>query len=238
MPLKILVTAKRVEDPESKIKVKPDGSGIVTEGVNYKVNPFDEIAVEEALRLKEKHGGEVVVLSIGGDKSVTEIRAALAMGVDRGILVKLEGPLDPVIVSALPVRPRSSVSACARIDVSGVLSSCDTLATKLERISAVSLSRCTSRSRKYPESRTAPSKTNRSAPYTAAAGPAACSAKRPSGHCTYRFTKPSPIGTAAVAGAARSVIPAGTLRRDDTAITTGAANEVGDTRVTSHGSSP
>ena len=101
MPLKILVTAKRVEDPESKIKVKPDGSGIVTEGVNYKMNPFDEIAVEEALRLKEKHGGEVVVASIGPDKNVTEIRAALAMGADRGILVKHDGPLDPVGVSAM-----------------------------------------------------------------------------------------------------------------------------------------
>ena len=101
MALKILVTAKRVEDPESKIKVKPDGSGIVTEGVNYKMNPFDEIAVEEALRLKEKHGGEVVVASLGGEKSVTEIRAALAMGADRGILVKHDGALDPVVVSAL-----------------------------------------------------------------------------------------------------------------------------------------
>jgi electron transfer flavoprotein beta subunit len=101
MPLKILVTAKRVEDPESKIKVKPDGTGIVTDGVNYKLNPFDEISVEEALRLKEKHGGEVVVASIGGDKSVTEIRAALAMGADRGILVKHDGPLDPFVVSAI-----------------------------------------------------------------------------------------------------------------------------------------
>jgi electron transfer flavoprotein beta subunit len=101
MALKILVTAKRVEDPESKIKVKPDGSGIVTDGVNYKMNPFDEIAVEEALRLKEEHGGEVIVASIGGDKAVTEIRGALAMGADRGILVKHDGPLDPVIVSAL-----------------------------------------------------------------------------------------------------------------------------------------
>jgi electron transfer flavoprotein beta subunit len=101
MALKILVTAKRVEDPESKIKVKPDGSGIVTEGVNYKMNPFDEIAVEEALRLKEKHGGEVVVASIGGDKSVTELRAALAMGADRGILVRHDGALDPVVVSSL-----------------------------------------------------------------------------------------------------------------------------------------
>ncbi|MFL5263208.1 MAG: electron transfer flavoprotein subunit beta/FixA family protein [Anaeromyxobacteraceae bacterium] len=99
MPLKILVTAKRVEDPESKIRVKPDGSGIVTEGVNYKVNPFDEIAVEEGLRLREKHGGELVVASIGGEKSITEIRAALAMGADRGLLVRHDGPLDPVVVS-------------------------------------------------------------------------------------------------------------------------------------------
>jgi electron transfer flavoprotein beta subunit len=101
MALKILVTAKRVEDPESKIKVKPDGSGIVTEGVNYKMNPFDEIAVEEALRLREKHGGEVVVASIGPEKSVTEIRAALAMGADRGIFVRHDGALDPVVVSAV-----------------------------------------------------------------------------------------------------------------------------------------
>jgi electron transfer flavoprotein beta subunit len=101
MPLKILVTAKRVEDPESKIKVKPDGSGIVTDGVNYKMNPFDEIAVEEALRLREKHGGEVVVASIGGPKSMTEIRAALAMGADRGLLVQHEGALDPVVASAI-----------------------------------------------------------------------------------------------------------------------------------------
>ncbi len=101
MALKILVTAKRVEDPESKIRVKPDGSGIVTEGVNYKLNPFDEIAVEEALRLKERHGGEIVVASIGGDKSMTEIRAALAMGADRGILVKHEGPMDPFVASSV-----------------------------------------------------------------------------------------------------------------------------------------
>jgi len=101
MPLKILVTAKRVEDPESKIKVKPDGTGIVTDGVNYKMNPFDEIAVEEALRLREKHGGEVTVASIGGERSATEIRAALAMGADRGVLIRHDGPLDPFVVSAL-----------------------------------------------------------------------------------------------------------------------------------------
>ncbi len=93
--MKILVTAKRVEDPESKIKVKPDGSGIVTDGVNYKLNPFDEIAVEEALRLVAKHGGEVVAVSIGSDKVQAEIRHAMAMGADRGIWVKHDGALDP-----------------------------------------------------------------------------------------------------------------------------------------------
>jgi len=101
MPLKILVTAKRVEDPESRIKVNPDGTGIVTDGVNYKLNPFDEIAIEEALRLKEKHGGEVVVVSIGPEKSVNELRGALALGADRAIHVTHDGPLDPGLVAAL-----------------------------------------------------------------------------------------------------------------------------------------
>jgi electron transfer flavoprotein beta subunit len=89
VPLKILCTVKRVEDYESKIKVKPDGSWIVTEGVNYRANPFDEIAVEEALRLQAKHGAEVVVASVGAAAAATEIRSALAMGADRGVLVKL-----------------------------------------------------------------------------------------------------------------------------------------------------
>jgi electron transfer flavoprotein beta subunit len=101
MPLKILVTAKRVEDPESKIAVAPNGTGIITTGVNYKVNPFDEIAIEEGLRLREKHGGELAVVSIGGESSTAELRAALAMGADRAMLVLHDGPLDPVLVSAL-----------------------------------------------------------------------------------------------------------------------------------------
>ena len=101
MPLKILVTAKRVEDPESRIRVRPDGTGIVTEGVSMKLNPFDEIAVEEALRLEERHGGEVVAVAVGGPTSKTELRAAMAMGADRAILVWHEGPLDPGVVSAL-----------------------------------------------------------------------------------------------------------------------------------------
>ena len=65
MPLKILVTAKRVEDPESKIRFARTGAGSSRRGSSYKINPFDEIAVEEALRLKERHGGEVVVVSVG-----------------------------------------------------------------------------------------------------------------------------------------------------------------------------
>jgi electron transfer flavoprotein beta subunit len=101
MPLKILVTAKRVEDPESRIRVRPDGAGIVTDGVNYRMNPFDEIAVEEALRLREKHGGEVVAVAIGGEPSLAEVKAAVAMGADRGLLVRHDGPLDPPVVSAL-----------------------------------------------------------------------------------------------------------------------------------------
>ncbi len=101
MPMKILVTVKRVEDPESRIRPRPDGAGIVTDGVNYKVNPFDEIAVEEALRLREAHGGEVVAAAIGGAPAVTELRAALAMGADRAVLVRHEGALDPLVASAL-----------------------------------------------------------------------------------------------------------------------------------------
>ncbi len=101
MPLKVLVTCKRVEDPESKIRLRPDGTGIVTDGVNYKLNPFDEIAVEEAIRLKEKHGGDTVAVSIGGDASMAELRGALAMGIDRAVLVKHGGALDPVGAAAL-----------------------------------------------------------------------------------------------------------------------------------------
>jgi electron transfer flavoprotein beta subunit len=95
--VKILVTVKRVEDPEMKIRVKPDGSGIVTDGLNYVVNPFDEIAVEQALQIKEAQGGEVVVVSIGDQGWVQQMRAALAMGADRGVLVEVD---DPAVVDS------------------------------------------------------------------------------------------------------------------------------------------
>jgi electron transfer flavoprotein beta subunit len=97
--MKFLVTVKRVTDYEAKIKLKADKSGIVTDGVNMIMNPFDEIGVEEALRLKEKHGGEVVVVSIGSSDVTAQIRSALAMGADRGILVKSDTDLDSFAVA-------------------------------------------------------------------------------------------------------------------------------------------
>ena len=92
--MKILVTVKRVTDYEAKIKIKPDGAGIITDGINMIVNPFDEIAVEEALKIKEKESGEVVIATIGPKDATQQIRAALAMGADRGILVEAD-ELDP-----------------------------------------------------------------------------------------------------------------------------------------------
>ena len=99
--MKILVTAKRVEDPESKIKVKADGSGIVQEGLKYKINPFDEIAVEEGLRLATKHGGEVVVVSIGPKEVQEQLRHALAMGATKAVWVHHGGALDPMSAAGL-----------------------------------------------------------------------------------------------------------------------------------------
>jgi electron transfer flavoprotein beta subunit len=99
--VKILVTAKRVEDYESKIRVNPQGNGIVQEGLKYKINPFDEIAVEEALRLVAKFPGEVVVVSIGGKEVHEQLRHALAMGVTRAVWVNHTGPLDQMGIAAL-----------------------------------------------------------------------------------------------------------------------------------------
>jgi len=90
--MKILVPIKRVIDYNVKIRVKPDGSGVETAGVKMSMNPFDEIAVEEAVRLKEKNiAREVVVVSIGGDTVQETLRAALAVGADRGIHIAHDG---------------------------------------------------------------------------------------------------------------------------------------------------
>lgn len=100
--MKILVTVKRVPDPETTIRVKPDGSGIVTDNIKYVINPFDEIAIEEALRIKEKLGGSEVVLASIGTKVVTEqLRTGLAMGADRALLVLCDQELDSLAVSKL-----------------------------------------------------------------------------------------------------------------------------------------
>ncbi len=89
--MKILVTVKRVVDYNVRIRVKADGSGVETAGVKMSMNPFDEIAVEEAVRLKEKNiASEVVVVSIGPDGVVETLRSALAMGADRAIHITAE----------------------------------------------------------------------------------------------------------------------------------------------------
>jgi electron transfer flavoprotein beta subunit len=99
--MKILVTAKRVTDPDMKIEVKPDGSGIELSGINYKINPFDEIAIEEALCITEAQGGEVVIVGIGDEAVQTEIRTGLAMGAHRGILVVTEAEVDSDAVARI-----------------------------------------------------------------------------------------------------------------------------------------
>jgi len=98
--VKILVTVKRVPDPETVIKIAPDGAGIVNDNVKWVVNPFDEIAIEEALRIKEKVSGtEVVLVSIGQKTAQEQLRTGLAMGADRAILVLSEQTLEPLAIA-------------------------------------------------------------------------------------------------------------------------------------------
>ena len=100
--MKIVVPVKRVVDYNVKIRVKSDGSGIDLANVKMSMNPFDEIAVEEALRLKEAgKATEVVVVSIGPAQASETIRTGLAMGADRGILVKAEGNVEPLAVAKI-----------------------------------------------------------------------------------------------------------------------------------------
>ena len=100
--LKILVPVKRVVDYNVKIRVKSDGSGVELAGVKMSMNPFDEIAVEEALRLREAgKATEVIAVSIGPQQATETIRNALAMGADRGILVKTDDPVEPLAVAKI-----------------------------------------------------------------------------------------------------------------------------------------
>jgi electron transfer flavoprotein beta subunit len=100
--MKILVPVKRVVDFNVKVRVKADGSGIDLANVKMSMNPFDEIAVEEALRQREAgKATEVVLVSIGPAQAAETIRTGLAMGADRGILVKADGPVEPLAVAKL-----------------------------------------------------------------------------------------------------------------------------------------
>lgn len=98
--MKILVAIKRVPDYQAKIKVKADGSGIETDGIKWIVNPFCEIAVEEALRLKEAgKATEVVVATVGPTDAATQLRYALAMGADSAVHIKHDGMIDSDLAS-------------------------------------------------------------------------------------------------------------------------------------------
>ncbi|HSS62858.1 MAG TPA: electron transfer flavoprotein subunit beta/FixA family protein [Gammaproteobacteria bacterium] len=100
--MKVLVAVKRVVDYNVKVRVKADGSGVETANVKMSMNPFDEIAVEEALRLREAgKAAEVIAASIGIEKCQETIRTALAMGADRGILVKTDDDPEPLAVAKL-----------------------------------------------------------------------------------------------------------------------------------------
>ena len=95
--MKILVGIKRVVDYNVRVRVLPDGSGVDTDGVKMSVNPFDEIALEEALRMREAgHAEEVIVVSVGGDECQQQLRTGLAMGADRAILIETSEKADPL----------------------------------------------------------------------------------------------------------------------------------------------
>lgn len=97
---KILVCIKRVVDYNVRIRVKPDASGVITEGVKMGINPFDEIALEEALRIKERGlASEIVVVSIGPAETQQQLRTALAMGADRAVLIQHDGAIEPLIAA-------------------------------------------------------------------------------------------------------------------------------------------
>ncbi|APT55781.1 electron transfer flavoprotein subunit beta [Roseomonas gilardii] len=100
--MKLLVPVKRVVDYNVKVRVKSDGSGVETANVKMSMNPFDEIAVEEAVRLKERGiASEIVAVSVGPAQAQEQIRTALAMGADRGILVEQEGAVEPLAVARI-----------------------------------------------------------------------------------------------------------------------------------------
>ena len=100
--MKILVAVKRVIDYNVQIRVKDDGTGVVTDNVKMSTNPPDDNAIEEAVKIKESgKAKEVVAITIGDDKAQETVRKALAVGADRGIHVKVEGTIEPLAVSKI-----------------------------------------------------------------------------------------------------------------------------------------
>ncbi|GAA4128762.1 electron transfer flavoprotein subunit beta/FixA family protein [Aminobacter aganoensis] len=100
--MKVVVAVKRVADPNVKVRALADGSGVDLANVKMTMNPFDEIAVEEAVRLKEAgHATEIVVVSVGPEKSAETLRTALAMGADRGLLVRSDAVVEPLAVAKI-----------------------------------------------------------------------------------------------------------------------------------------
>jgi electron transfer flavoprotein beta subunit len=100
--MKVIVPVKRVIDYNVKVRVKADQSGVDLANVKMSMNPFDEISVEEAVRLKEKgKATEIIAVSIGPQQAQEQIRTALAMGADRGILVKVDGEVEPLAVAKI-----------------------------------------------------------------------------------------------------------------------------------------
>lgn len=97
--MKIAVCINHVPDTETRVKVGSDGVSIDRTGVNFVMNPYDEFAVEEGLQAKQKHGGEVIAVSLGGDPNKETLRKALAMGVDKAVLLKDDSPRDSLSVA-------------------------------------------------------------------------------------------------------------------------------------------
>jgi len=99
---KILVGLKRVIDYNVRVRVKKDGTGVETDGVKMSINPFDEIALEEALRIKDRgEASEVIVISVGPSDAQQQLRTGLAMGADRAILIEADNDIDPLSVARI-----------------------------------------------------------------------------------------------------------------------------------------
>lgn len=102
---RILVGIKRVVDYNVRIRVKPDGTGVITDGVKMSVNPFDEIALEEALRIKERGGAEeVVVATVGPADCQQQLRTCLAMGADRALHVQTDARIEPLVAARVMLK--------------------------------------------------------------------------------------------------------------------------------------